>query len=399
MRVLMAPDCFTGTLTAGQAAAAMAQGWHDHAPDDEVRQLPLSDGGPGFLDVAAAALGGTRLPVVVTGPLGRAVPAEVLLVDGVDGRTAIVESAQACGLHLVPLEERDPTRTTTAGVGDLLSAARGAGATRIVVGIGGTGTNDAGAGMLARLAADAVGEQPRWAGGGGSLAGTTAEDLAGLVGLARAWRGVDLVAAADVDVPLLGFHGASAAFAEQKGATPEQAQQLERCLGDFAAAAEAAGPGLAPSLLTPRPRLATAASAGAGGGLGYGLLLLGARAVSGADWAIETAGLREAAATVDLVLTGEGRFDWQSLRGKVVSGVGRACADLPTPVVVVAGQVDVGRREAQAAGIDGAYPLARGEADLAASLADPAATLRATVARLGRTWGPRAGGAGSAVDG
>ncbi|MFN8076253.1 MAG: glycerate kinase [Kineosporiaceae bacterium] len=394
MRVLVAPDCFTGTLTAGQAAAAMADGWHDHAPADEVEQVPLSDGGPGFVDVMAATSPGQRRIVTVCGPLGEPVPAEVLLLPGPDGPTAVVEAAQACGLHLVPAERRDPALTTTRGVGDLLLAAREAGARRIVVGLGGTATNDAGAGMLARLLAAAAPErgEPFWGGGGGRLLGVGAADLAGLETLAAHWRGIRIVAAADVDVPLLGFHGASAAFAAQKGASPAQAQHLERCLGDFAAAAEAVGAGLDPLALDRAARRSAAPHAGAGGGLGYGLMLLGGRAQSGAAWIVDAVGLTARAAAADLVLTGEGCLDWQSLRGKVVAGVAAACRELTTPVVAVAGQVDLGRREAQAAGIEASYAVARTAAEVAQSLADPAPRLRATVARVARTWSRPASG-------
>jgi glycerate kinase len=147
--VLIAPDCFTGTLSAVEAAEAIAAGWRASAPGDELVLAPLSDGGPGFLDVVGAATGGRRHRCRVTGPLGEPVEAEVLLV----GDTGYVESAQACGLHLVPRAARDPMRTTTFGVGELLEAAVRAGAHRLLVGLGGSGTNDGGAGALAALGA------------------------------------------------------------------------------------------------------------------------------------------------------------------------------------------------------------------------------------------------------
>ncbi|MGF1663758.1 MAG: glycerate kinase, partial [Kineosporiaceae bacterium] len=157
MRVLVAPDCFTGTLTAGEAAAAIAEGWRRTAPDDVVRVLPLSDGGPGFLEVLHAALGGERLPVITEDPGGRPVPAEVLLVPGSGtSPTAYVESAHACGSSLLPggavgeqAGEADPAALSTIGVARLLLAAVGAGARRVVVGLGGAATIDGGAGLLA----------------------------------------------------------------------------------------------------------------------------------------------------------------------------------------------------------------------------------------------------------
>ncbi len=377
MRVLIAPDCFTGTLTAPQAAQAVADGWRRHAADDDVVTCPLSDGGPGFLDVLAAALGGSLLPVTVPGPLGEDVPAAVLLVDDDGGPTAYVETAQACGLHLVPADRRDPGATTTVGVGHLLRAAREAGARRVVLGLGGSGTNDGGAGLLAVLGA---GRPERLAHGGAGLLGTSGADLAGLAAVREEWAGVELVVASDVDVPLLGFHGASAGYAAQKGATPEQAQALERCLGDLAQAAALAGAD---------PKLHAAPGAGAAGGLGYGLLLLGARRVSGVEAVLAAVGFADRVAAADVVVTGEGRFDWQSLRGKVVTGVARAGLEAGTPVVVLAGQVEVGRREALAIGVETAYAVATNPEQVRAALLDPAGTLAARAERVARTWSPR----------
>ncbi|WP_162233089.1 glycerate kinase, partial [Nostocoides japonicum] len=153
MRVLIAPDCFTGTLTATQAAEAVAEGWTEAAPHDDLTLLPLSDGGPGFLDVLASAIGGDMVLTTVSDPLGRPVPAAILLVDEEGRRTAYVESAQSAGLHLLAADERNPALTSTWGVGELLDLAVREGATRVVVGLGGSATNDAGAGMLAALGA------------------------------------------------------------------------------------------------------------------------------------------------------------------------------------------------------------------------------------------------------
>jgi glycerate kinase len=381
MRVLIAPDCFTGTLTAGQAAEAVATGWRRHAPDDVLDLCPLSDGGPGFVDVLHQVLGGRLLAVTVPGPLGDPVHAGVLLVQGQDGvPTGYVETAQACGLHLIPAERRDPRLTTTAGVAALIEAAGQAGAGRIVLGLGGSGTNDAGAGMLAALAGDDLTApvRERLTAGGGALAGLTASALAGLTAVRDRWAGVDLVIASDVDTPLLGLQGASAGFAAQKGATPDQAQALERCLADFAVAALDA--------LGQDRRSASAAGAGAAGGLGFGLILLGARRVPGSQAVLEAVGISERLRGNDLVITGEGRFDWQSLRGKVVAGVAREALAVGTPVVVIAGQVQVGRREALAIGVESVYPVARTPQEVDAAMADPAGTLADRAERVARTW-------------
>jgi glycerate kinase len=389
MRVLIAPDCFGGTLTALQAAEAMAVGWRAGAPHDDVAVLPLADGGPGFVDIVHAALGGDLVPVTVRGPLGEPVPAVVLRTTTAGGVVAYLEAAQVVGLHLVPADRRDPTVTTSAGVGELLRAAVDLGAVRVVVGLGGSATNDAGAGMLAGLGLDAA----VLAGGGGGLTEVTVADLRGLQGARRSLAGVDLLVAADVDVPMLGLHGASAGFAAQKGATPEQAQHLERALGHFAAVVAGAltDAPAARGLLGPTSdphALAQLPGAGAAGGLGFGLAALGARLLPGAEVVADAVGLGAHAADADLLVTGEGALDWQSLHGKVVSAVARQGLARGIPVVVVAGQVNLGRREWGAAGIAGAYAVAETPEGVARSVADPAGTLAARAERVARTWSP-----------
>ncbi|MBC7310438.1 MAG: glycerate kinase [Actinomycetales bacterium] len=394
MRVVIAPDNFTGTLTAAQAAAAIAEGWLEGAPHDEVVQVPLSDGGPGFLDVIATGLGDDAVESVIAtveDPLGRPVPALVLIdraAAGVVGAvpTAYIESAQAIGLHLLDAAERDPTITSTYGVGQLIEVAIEAGAERIVIGLGGSGTNDGGAGMLAALGA---GDTPLLRAGGAGLIGLADEDLAGLEAVTQRLSGIDLVAATDVTSPLLGLQGASAVFAAQKGATPEQAQELERALGRFHEVVSRAMD--APQdLLTGRPvRLDRAPGAGAAGGLGYALLAIGARRVSGVELVIEAVGLREQVADAALVVTGEGTFDWQSMQGKVVAGVAQTALEVATPSIVIAGQVTLGRREAMSLGLSGMYAVAESPAQVEAAMLDPVGSLRRRTARVARTWSPR----------
>ena len=386
MRVLIAPDCFTGTLSAGQAAQAMARGWRNGAPQDVLTLLPLSDGGPGFLDVLSGALGGTAVPVTVADPLGRPVPAVVLLVDAGGTRTAYVESAQACGLHLLADAERNPLVTSTYGVGELVEAALAQGATRVVVGLGGSGTNDGGAGLLAALGA---GDPQVLAAGGAGLADLDDRALDGLAGLRDRLRSIELVLATDVDSPLLGFHGASAVFGPQKGATPEMAQQLESALGRFT---EVVGHVVPPGrdLLTGTDRRPDREpGSGAAGGLGYGLLLLGGHRGSGVQAVLEAVGFGPLVQATDLVVTGEGTFDWQSLRGKVVAGVAQAALACAKPVVVIAGQTLVGRRDTMELGISGIYAVAQNPGQVAGALADPAGTLSARTARVASTWSPR----------
>ncbi|MGZ6825976.1 MAG: glycerate kinase family protein [Mycobacteriales bacterium] len=362
MRVLLAPDCFGGTLSAPEAAQALADGWRRVRPHDELVQVPLSDGGPGFVDV----LPGERRRLVVEDPLARPVEAVWLL----DGTTAYVECAQACGLHLLTEGERDPAVTTTYGVGQLVRAAVDAGATRVVLGLGGSATNDGGAGMLAALGVrreDAAGVRL-------DPGGLPLRDAARLVGLPVAVPG--LVVATDVDAPLLGPHGATRVFGPQKGAGPELVAALEDAVAHWA--------GLLEDHLGVDVR--DLPGAGAAGGLGFAALALGARREAGLDVVARAVGLADRVAAADLVLTGEGAFDATSLRGKVVSGVARAAQEGGLPCVVLAGQVAVGRREAAAAGVEQAYALAD-EVGLAEALARPAEALAVLASRAARDWG------------
>ena len=369
VRIVVAPDEFGGTLSAARAAAAIAGGWTSAVPRDDVVTAPLSDGGPGFVEVLSAALAGAEVrPVRVEDPLGRPVEAPLLLDDG----TAYVESAAACGLHLLAAEERDPRATTTYGVGQLLRAALDAGVDRIVVGLGGSATNDGGAGMLAALgltAADAAGE--RLPPGGAALG--HADRLRGAPD--PRLRSVELVAATDVDAPLLGLFGASAVFGPQKGATREDVAVLDGALTRWAGVLESAL-GVA---------VRDEAGAGAAGGLGAALLALGAHRRPGIALVQELVGLPAKVAAADLVVTGEGAFDVTSLRGKAVAGVAALALAEAVPCLVLAGRVDVGRREAAAAGIEAAYSLAEA-VGLDAALDRPEEALRALAARVARQW-------------
>jgi len=388
VRVLVAPDCFTGTLSAGEAAEAIAEGWRRSAPDDDLTLLPLSDGGPGFLDVLSRALGGVTVSVTVNDPLGRPVPAAVLLVDEGGRRTAYIESAQACGLHLLAEGERVPTVTSTFGVGQLIEAAVAEGATRVVLGLGGSGTNDGGAGMLAALGA---GDRHALAAGGAKLGDLADDGLHELSQVRERLHTTELVLATDVDSPLLGLQGASAVFGPQKGATPEMTQHLEAALGHFSEVVGKVVPARRDLLTGRKMRLDREPGAGAAGGLGYGLILLGGHRVSGVQAVLEAVGFGALVQAADLVVTGEGRFDQQSLRGKVVAGVAEAALANATPTVVIAGQTLVGRREAMALGISGTYAVAENPGQVPAALADPVGTLLALAARVALTWSPRRG--------
>ncbi|MGV9808806.1 glycerate kinase family protein [Micromonospora chersina] len=376
MRVLLCPDKFAGTLPAQEVAAAVAEGWRTVAPADELLIRPLADGGPGFVAVLAEALGGRLLPVPTVDPLGRPAPGEILLTD--DG-VAYLESAQACGLHLLSAAERDPKATTSYGLGLLVAAAVEAGARTVVVGLGGSATNDGGAGMLTPLGVTPLDEAGRALPyGGAALAAVTALDGAPRL------RGVTLVAATDVDNPLLGLHGASSVYGPQKGATRADVLLLDAALERWAEVLEQNLPGC-PSGLGALP------GGGAAGGLGAAVLALGGRCESGIGLVTRAIGLDAALDAADLVITGEGSFDHQSLRGKVVAGVAGAARDRGVPCVVLAGRVSTGRREVAAAGVTEAHSLVEhfgGEerGGVEAAMSRPAEGLRALGARLAGQW-------------
>lgn len=346
----------------------MADGWLEAAPSDEMVRRPLADGGPGFVEVLAEALGGRRVPVATVDPLGRPAAGEVLVV----GTTAYVESAQACGLHLLAPEERDPDRATSYGLGLLLAAAVEAGATEVVVGLGGSATNDAGAGMLAALGAAPLDESGYALPHGGAPLGTAAS-LGGVPQL----RQVRLVAATDVDNPLVGLHGASNVYGPQKGASREDVLRLDAALEHFAGVLERAF-GVS--------GLATMPGGGAAGGLGAALLALGGRVVSGIGLVTAAIGLEQELDRADLVITGEGSFDHQSLRGKVAAGVANGARDRGLPCVVVAGRVETGYREAAGAGVTELHSLVEHYGSTERALAEPARGLREIGARLAGQW-------------
>jgi len=369
VRILIAPDGFGGTLSPVQAAEAVAAGWRSARPHDRLDVAPVSDGGPGLLEVLGRVLPAAVLHVgPVEDPLARPVTAGVLL----DGDTAYVESAAACGLHLLTAQERDPTRTTTYGVGQLVRTALDLGARRVVVGLGGSATNDGGAGLLAALGVarlDAAGEP--LAPGGGAL-----REVAEVRGVPDPrLAGVELVAATDVDSPLLGLRGASAVFGPQKGAGREDVALLDGALARWVDVLE--------------PHLGVSVrdlpGAGAAGGLGAALLALGARREPGIALVQQLVGLAERVAGADLVVTGEGTFDVSSLRGKAVSGVAALAGAAAVPCVVLAGVVRVGRREAAAAGVEATYAVADA-VGLQRSLDRPAHELAALAARVAGQW-------------
>lgn len=369
MRVLVSPDCFTGTLTSSQAASQIALGWKKEFPNDQIDIAPLSDGGPGFVSAIAASLGATEIPVVVTGPLGKQVPANFALL----GEQAWIESAQACGLHLIDKDQRNPEITSTYGVGQLILAAIESGAKKITIGLGGSGTNDGGAGMLAALGALSDGDLDQ---GGLALKQITRIDLANV---RNAISGIEIICASDVDNPLLGLRGATNTFSKQKGATDEIIMRLEAALENFSKVCGKTPEGKDP---------AVALGSGAAGGLGYGLILIGATRVAGIETVMQIVSLDEKISKADVVITGEGCLDDQSLHGKVAVGVASHCAQAGKPCVVIAGQVRLGKRECLSAGIDSAYSMSE-LAGQERSLTEASEVIAEVAMRVAKTWGRR----------
>ncbi|WP_416969993.1 glycerate kinase [Streptomyces sp. 4F14] len=369
-RVLVAADKFKGSLTAVEVAERVTAGLRRAVPGVEVATLPVADGGDGTV-AAALAAGFDRHEVRVAGPLGHEVTAAFALRED----TAVVEMAEASGLQRLPRGVFAPLTASTYGSGELLRAALDAGARHIVFGVGGSATTDGGAGMLSALGArfvdaDGVPVAP----GGGGLADLARADL---TGLDPRLADIDLVLASDVDNPLTGPTGAPTVYGPQKGASPDDVAALDAALTHFAKVLEtAAGPKAADLALAP--------GAGAAGGIGYGALLLGARFRPGIEVMLDVLGFAPALARADLVITGEGSLDTQTLHGKAPAGVAAAARAAGKDVVAVCGRLALTPEALTGAGIRRAYPLTEVEPDIALCIAEAGPLLERVAERIGR---------------
>lgn len=373
MHVVIAPDSFKESLTAIEAAEAMAAGVRDVVPDAQCVLVPMADGGEGFAETVAAALGADLHEVGVTGPLGDPVTA-TYAVD-LSRRLAVVDVAQAVGLDLVARADRDVMRADTFGVGELVLAAVEHDVDELIIGLGGSATNDGGAGLLRALGADLLDDrgasvQPGPAG----LQSISSVDLSGVSARAREVR---VRLASDVTNPLLGEQGASAVFGPQKGASDDQVDELDALLGRLA------------ELVDPEGRTQQSPGAGAAGGLGFALQhALGATSTPGVEIVAELTGLAAHLDGADLVLTGEGSMDGQTLAGKTPFGVARLAAEPGVPVVGLAGRLGPGADKLLDHGFVALVPIVQGITDLPTALAEGGANLRRAVAtsvRLLRT--------------
>jgi glycerate kinase len=327
MRIVIAPNAFKGSLSALEAAEAIGEGVRVAARDAQLVLVPIADGGDGTVDALVAATQGDRRALRVRGPLGDPVDAEYGLIDG--GSTAVIEMAKAAGLALVPNEKRDPRITTTYGVGELMQHAYDTGARHFIVGIGGSATNDGGAGMAQALGYHLLDESGLELPPGGLALKRLARIHVG--GVHANWKETQVDVACDVTNPLTGPRGASAVYGPQKGATPEMVAELDTALHHFA---EIIRRDLGVDV-EPLP------GAGAAGGLGAGLVaFLGARLQPGAEMVMEALHLDERLAGAQLVITGEGRLDSQTARfGKGPAAVARHAKNAGIPVVAIGGSV------------------------------------------------------------
>lgn len=369
MKIVIAPDSFKESLTAEQAAHAMAAGVRRVLPDAEIALVPMADGGEGTAATIARAQGGRMVRVPVRDALGRPSQAEFALVRGL----AIIEVATAVGLAQLDPEDRLPLRATTVGVADLVLAALDHGATRLLIGLGGTATNDGGAGLLAGLGARLIYPQAQI----NDDRPPTPEDLSQLVaveldGLDSRLGSVEMELACDVTNVLLGPEGASRVFGPQKGASPVDVEVLEAAMGHWADVLEAGA----------HVRVRGIPGAGAAGGLGAAFFALGAVRRAGVEIVAEEVGLAAALAGADLVLTGEGSIDSQTLGGKTPHGVAQL-AKVQVPAVRVCafgGRVELGPKEGGAVGLDQVVCITPSGMPLAQALERAAENLASAVA-------------------
>ncbi len=365
MKIVIAPDSYKESLSALEVAQAVEAGFRQVFPDADYVLVPVADGGEGTVDAMVAATGGRKEIVTVTGPLGEPVEAFYGLTG--DGETAVIEMAAASGLMLVPAAARDPLRTSSRGTGELIRAALDAGARRFILGIGGSATNDGGAGMVQALGArllDADGRDVE--GSGGGLARLERIDVSALDPRLKECR---IEVACDVDNPLTGTRGASAVFGPQKGATPEMVQALDANLGRLARIVER-DLGVAVDQVP---------GAGAAGGMGAAMLaFFGATLKPGIEIVTAAVDLDAHVRDADLVITGEGRIDFQTVHGKTPIGVARVAKRHGKPVIGIAGSLGANVGVVHEHGIDAVFSVLSKPCTLDEALRDAAANVELT---------------------
>jgi glycerate 2-kinase len=359
MKVVIAPDSFKESMTAKEVCNAVERGFQKVFPDANIVKVPMADGGEGTVESLVDATGGSIIPCVVTGPLGLKVGAFFGMLG--DGNTAVIEMAAASGLNLVAPENRNPLLTTSKGTGELILAAINHGAEHIIMGIGGSATNDGGAGMASALGIKLLDENGyELPPGGGSLGRLASINLSKMdPRLSK----VKFEVACDVDNPLTGPRGASVVFGPQKGANAEMVETLDANLGHYAAIIAA----------TLGKNVRDVPGAGAAGGLGAGLLaFLQAELKSGVDIVIEATGLVEKMRGADLVITGEGKIDSQTVYGKTPIGVAKNAKKLNIPVIAIAGNISKDSDIVKEHGIDALFSIVPGAITLEEAMREAA---------------------------
>lgn len=371
MRIIIAPDSYKGSLSALAVSEAMERGVLAVFPDAQITKVPIADGGEGTVEALVTATNGRIIRQEVVGPLGDTVEAFWGVLG--DGETAAIEMAAASGLTLVPKDQRDPRITTTYGTGQLIKAALDQNIRKLVIGIGGSATNDGGAGMAQALGAkflDASGNELKP--GGAALSCLAAIDLSGLdPRLAEC----EIMVACDVDNPLCGSRGASAVYGPQKGATPDIVAELDAALKHYAAVAQKAT----------GKEIAECAGAGAAGGLGAGLMLFtNAQLKPGVQIVLEATGFADLVKQADLVITGEGNTDFQTAYGKAPVGVAKIAGEHKVPVVCLSGGLGRGYEEVLKQGISGVMSAVPAPMTLEECVASAADILEAAAGRICR---------------
>ncbi|MEE4671690.1 glycerate kinase [Pseudomonas alliivorans] len=373
MKIVIAPDSFKDSLSAQAVANAIASGLAEVWPDAELVKCPMADGGEGTIEALLDACQGQWMSAQVSGPLGDRLEAHWGWLA--QSRTAIIEMAMASGLQLLTLTQRDACLTSTAGTGQLISAALDAGAQRVILAIGGSATNDGGSGMISALGARFLDRDDRPLPGGGlALADLARIDMSGLD---PRLAGVRVEIAADVDNPLCGPNGASHIFGPQKGASPDQVLALDAALAHFADH----------SARTLGHDLRDSPGSGAAGGMGFAAkAYLNASFRAGVEVVADLTGLEQALRGADLVITGEGRFDAQTLRGKTPLGVARVAKRQQVPVIVLAGTLGEGYEQLYQHGISAAFALTSGPMDLEKACREAPRLLHERARDVARVW-------------
>ncbi|MBI1927409.1 glycerate kinase [Candidatus Poribacteria bacterium] len=371
MKIVIAPDSFKGSLTALQAAEAIEIGMRRVFPDAAIEKVPMADGGEGTVQSLVDATGGEIRVASVRDPLGNEIEAKYGVLG--DGITAVIEMAAASGLTLVPPNKRNPLVTTTYGTGQLIRSALEHGCRRLIVGLGGSATNDGGAGMAQALGAKlltAAGEQIQW--GGGGLGELHSIDISGLHPRIAE---VETVVACDVNNPLTGERGAAYVYGPQKGATPEIVKGLDANLAHFDKVVER----------DLGQAVGNIPGAGAAGGLGAGLIaFLNATLRSGIDIVIEAVQLTQRLEDVDLVITGEGRMDFQTVFGKTPVGVAKVAKKRGIPVIAIAGSLAEGADSVYDAGIDAMIDIVPEPMPLESAIENAPALISVAAERVAR---------------